>query len=306
MSTLRVEHPDRGRAFVVVAALLAGLLLFPGAAVAARAAPQNPCFDLPCSRIPGGYKILLPRPGVTFRLPDPLPHRTMSLPGWLILRSHPPGDTGRSTAYVQGNLVLTKEELRPTMKLLKGRKVTITAHHRYLSIRDPAIWSLHFQQSGPTAALREVVEDLVRALRPPPRTNGSYRRSDSATRRALRRHVNADVELTGDYLHLSVPDDHHAHASVSGPAPISEIIFHRGDTDWFVAGDLVVKPEEIGVVYRVLFDSRTMVTALAYDSTRPRKRRYFIHFMGVGPIETLLERLERLSRRTSLELGRAR
>lgn len=204
-------------------------------------------------------------------------------------------------AMVMGDVVVLEDEVGPVQKAAVEAGLSVTGLHNHFVRDEPGVMFMHIHGMGPTEALARGVRaalDAVRGLR--------------AARRLATRP--AAVETTFDpkviegilgatgtldsgvyKITLGRPDvkltDH--------GVPVSTFL---GFNTWMafqgtpekaaVAGDFAMLEHEVAPVVAALVRNGIEVVAIHNHMTTEQPRTYFLHFWGVGPVESLARGLK--------------
>jgi hypothetical protein len=243
----------------------------------------------------GEYKVSVPQDDLNvsvdgFRIIPP-----MGLTSWAAFA---PASDG---AMVMGDFVLLEDEVGPVQRTLIEGGLTVSGLHNHFVRDQPGVMFMHIYGMGPVETLANGVRatlDKVKELRaakrlqrPPMSVNADFDPKTIDTILGHSGQMNAGVYK----VTIGRPDitlmDH--------GVPVSTFMgfntwmaFQGTEEKAAVAGDFAMLEDEVGPVIQSLVQHGIEVVAVHNHMVHETPRVFFLHFWGVGAVETLARGLK--------------
>lgn len=285
------------------------LLLVAG--IAGSAAAQQPPFDtMAIERAAGAkgawiaaegvFKVSLPRTDLSVVAEGVKLIPPMGLTSWASFRN------GAGGTMVMGDVVLTEDRVAPAMDAALAGGLAVTALHNHFAGESPRVMFMHVSGMGDALRQAESVGKVFVASqvkdRAPGRGVAAIDASKSSLdRAALDRALGVKGEYRDGVYKAVVGRSARVHGETLGSA--------MGVNTWAaltgsmaraaVAGDFVMREEELQAVLRALRKVGLRIVAIHNHMTKEEPRLVFLHYWGVGPATSLAEGVRSALRLTS-------
>ena len=238
------------------------------------------------------YKISFPRSDLSVTVEGVEVKPGLALGSWMALRS-----TG-ATTIVDGDLVLTEDEVYPVLRELQQQGLTVTAIHNHLLQESPRIMYLHFWGEGDAAKLAGSLKQTLRRTKTPmtgSREEGT-KAEDGFDAEQLQHTLGQKGALNRGVLHVSVPrperiTEHGMELPPSMGMATAMNFQAAGDGKVAATGDFVMVGDEVNRVARALADHGIKITALHNHLIHDSPDLFFIHFWAHDSSEKVAQGL---------------
>ncbi|MFB6356992.1 MAG: hypothetical protein ABEJ65_10820 [bacterium] len=203
---------------------------------------------------------------------------------WVLIR-----DTG-SGRSLSGSIVLFQEKLRKLQRSLPAT-VQSLARHEYVVPRPTKWWSWHFRQSGVDSG---TIQTLDRRFKLIGRNKKKLPSNITLPWAQLERNFGDSGHPLGEYYLVKTSTSSVLKDAPETQRPASYAIFQSQDKQLIVTGDLAVGVNQIGPSIRFLYRHEMHFLSLAYNSSIPGKRLYFLHFAGAGSRGKMIQSVKSL------------
>lgn len=225
------------------------------------------------------YKISFPRTDLNVIVGGVRVKPGLALGSWMAFRA-----TG-GTTIVDGDLVLTEDEIYPVLRELQQHGLTVTAIHNHLLQESPKIVYLHFWGEGDAAKLAGSLKQALRRTKTPltSSTDEPTQAEDRFDTEQIQHILGQKGALKQGVLHVSVPRPEKitVHGVELPPSMgMATAMNFQAASDGKVAatGDFVMIGEEVNPVARALAEHGIRVTALHNHLLHDSPDLFFMHF----------------------------
>lgn len=192
---------------------------------------------------------------------------------------------GKNDAMVMGDLVLTDDEVAPTMKVLQDGGVEVTALHNHLIGESPRIMYVHMGGHGDPVKLAQTIKKAVALTKTPlPQGGGAKENEDLGFDVAVvEKIMGHHGSVSGGVLHFNVPRAEKLTEEGMDTPPAmgagTAINFQPAGTGRAaIAGDLALTGEEVVPVMKTLRDNGIETVALHSHALNDVPRLFYMHF----------------------------
>ena len=256
----------------------------------------------------GVYKVSSPRTDLKISVDQWQMPPFMGLTSWAAFK---PGL--KDGAMVMGDLVLTQDEVNPTMSALLDNGLQVTALHNHFFFDEPEVYFMHIGGEGDTATLAKGVRaalDTVKKIRAAnPQPGQGFTPSGIPSKSSL------TVETLQDILGAKGETKDGMFKAVFGRTvkmPCGcEVGKEMGVNTWaafagtddnaVVDGDFVVLADELQSALKSLRHSGINIVAIHHHMIGEEPRMIFFHYWGRGPAKDLANAIN-----TALKLTKTR
>ncbi len=239
------------------------------------------------------YKISFPRSDLSVTVEGVKVKPGLALGSWMALRST------ATTTIVDGDLVLTEDEVYPVLRELQQQGLTVTAIHNHLLQESPRIMYLHFWGEGDAVKLAGGLKQALRQTKTPmtaPTDEGTTA-EDAFDAEQIQHTLGQKGTLKQSVLHVSVPRPEkitvHGVELPPGMGMATVMNFQAaGDGKVAATGDFVMVGEEVNRVARALADHGIKVTALHNHLIHDSPDLFFMHFWAQNTPEKVAQGLK--------------
>jgi hypothetical protein len=242
----------------------------------------------------GVYKVTFPRTDVPIRVDGRRMEPFMGFTSWAAFQAGKAAE-----AMVMGDLVLFEDEVSAAMDACLGAGIEVTALHNHFFFDEPKVYFMHIGGEGTAEKLAAGVRaalDAARAVRAktpePARTFGM---SAVPTANAISaKPIDAILSATGQSkdgmykvvigrtVKMTCGCDVGKEMGVNTWAALAGT-----DEKALVDGDFAVLEHELRPVLRALRKSGIHIVAIHHHMVGESPRMLFLHYWGVGPVESL-------------------
>jgi hypothetical protein len=235
----------------------------------------------------GIYKATFPRRDLQVHVGDVLVEPALGLGSWAAFRQQGSG------TVVDGDLVVTTDELAAVLSAMISNHLEITAIHNHLVGEQPEVMYVHFFARGATAELGHALQQVLAKTAtptgpPPPQAGKSFPQEVQKT-------IEADLRATGKsngaVLAFSFPRKHAIamHGAELAPAMgmATAINFQATSAGVATTGDFVLLEKEVNPFIEVLRGGNIQVTAVHNHLLDDSPRMVFVHFWANGSPEAI-------------------
>ena len=239
------------------------------------------------------YKISFPRTDLNVTVDGVTVKPGLALGSWMAFRP-----TGKTT-IVDGDLVLTEDEIYPVLRELQQHGHKVTALHNHLLQESPKIMYLHFWGEGDAAKLAGSLKQALGQTKTP--TTGSKdentKTEDGFDAEQVQQILGQKGTLKRGVLHVSVPRPekitvHGVELPPSMGMATAMNFQAAGDGKVAATGDFVMIDEDVNSVARALTEHGIKVTALHNHLLHDSPDLFFMHFWAHDTQEKVAQGLK--------------
>src|SRR5438132_1560617 len=232
------------------------------------------------------YKISMPRTDLKVMVKDVTLKPGLALGSWVAFKE------AGNEAVVDGDLVLTEDEVAPVFQKLRKEGIEVTALHNHLIGESPRVMFLHIAGKGEATQLAAQIKNALSLTKtplgePPARTGESAGKiaSENAAFNAERIQdtLGHKGQVKGGVLSISVPRPEHITMKGTTLPPsmgmATALNFQdAGQGTVAATGDFVLTHDEVNSVTKALAENGIEVTALHNHLVQGSPDLYFMHF----------------------------
>jgi len=225
------------------------------------------------------YKISLPRTDLSVTVEGVKVKPGLALGSWMAFR--PTGET----TIVDGDLVLTENEIYPVLRELQQHGLKVTALHNHLVQESPKVMYLHFWGEGDAAKLSSCLKKALSHTKTP--FTGSPDENTKAEDNFDTEQIQQTLGQKGTFkqgvLNVSVPrpETITVHGAEVPPSMGMATVMNfqtAGDGKVVATGDFVMIGDEVNAVAPALIEYGIRVTALHNHLIHDSPDLFFMHF----------------------------
>lgn len=239
----------------------------------------------------GYYRYALPRRDLTLRIGDVTVAPGLALGTWAGFAGDPADVT------MMGDLVVTRDELKPVLSELARQRIGVTAIHNHLAGETPQITYVHFHAQGPALVLAVRLDSvLARTGVPRPVTPAAPAplTIDTAlvfgTLGVSGRAQGAVAQVSAQLIPVQVTmDGRPVNAALAHATPIN--LQMVGPDRLVATGDFTVLGSRVAAVLDALTGHGITATALHSHLVGEAPHLYYMHFWADGPVTRVLQGL---------------
>jgi hypothetical protein len=234
----------------------------------------------------GALKVNIPRMDLQVTIagrPTPTP---FGFGGWVGMTKAHDGQE-----VLMGDLVLTQEEVNPTLSALLDNGIEVTALHNHFFWDEPRLFFMHVHAHGKAA-------DLARKLKPALEKIGrapaaaSPAAAGSLDTAALARIAGYPGEQLGPVYKITVGRDDlgvkEMGAAINARMGLNSwAAFAGSDSDAQIAGDIAMRESEVQPVLKALRAHNLDIVAIHQHMLGTQPTVIFLHYWGHGPAAKL-------------------
>jgi len=239
----------------------------------------------------GVYKIALPRTDLSVSIKDVKVKTGLALGSWVAFK-----DTG-SQAVVDGDLVLTEDEVTPVFQKLRKEGINVTALHNHLIGETPRIMFLHIAANGDPAKLAAGIKTALSLTKTPIEAGGKTAPEEAGFNTdKIQETLGHKGQVKGGVLQVSIPRSEHIKMEgVTLPPSMgmsTALNFQSaGEGKVAATGDFVLTRNEVDRVTKALAENGIEVTALHNHLVHGTPDLYFMHFWANDSAEKVAKGL---------------
>lgn len=226
------------------------------------------------------YRISLPRTDLSVTVEGIKVKPGLALGSWMAFKP-----TEKATV-VDGDLVLTEEEVYPVLRQLQQHGLKLTALHNHLLQESPRVVYLHFWGKGDAAKLASGLKQALSQTKTPftgPKDENAKAAEDGFDAEQIQQTLGQKGVLKGGVLSVSVPRPEkislHGVELPPSMGMATALNFQAAGEGKVVAtGDFVMIGEEVNPVARALAEHGVRVTALHNHLIHDSPDLFFMHF----------------------------
>lgn len=208
---------------------------------------------------------------------------------------------------VMGDLVLLEDQVNPVMDAAFGGGLEVTALHNHFFWDAPKVMFMHIGGSGDEGGLATAVGRVFVKIRETAGGRGEVPRAeiDPARTTLEPRKIEAILGLKGSLaagvykVVVGRTARAHGHDMAAAMGVNTWAAFAGSDDQAVVDGDFAMLESELQPVLKALRGGGIHIVALHHHMTGEEPRILFLHYWGVGPVESLAGTL-----RAALDLTR--
>ena len=245
------------------------------------------------------YKISMPRTDLTVTVKDVTLKPGLALGSWVAFKE------AGSEAVVDGDLVLTEDEVAPVFDKLRREGIEVTALHNHLVGESPRVMFLHIAGKGDPAKLAASIKNALALTKTPLGESAGKASEGSGQMGSEAAGFNAEQiqqvlghkgTVKGGVLQVSVPRPEPIKMEgVTLPPSMgmaTALNFQQAEEGKIAAtGDFVMIRDEVNAVTKALAEHGIMVTALHNHLVHGSPELYFMHFWANDTAEKVAKGL---------------
>ena len=246
------------------------------------------------------YKISMPRTDLKVMVKDVTLKPGLALGSWVAFKE------AGNEAVVDGDLVLTEDEVAPVFDKLRKEGIEVTALHNHLIGETPRVMFLHIAGKGDAARLASHIKDVL-ALTKTPLGESARKPGEVSTKRGadeagfnaeqIQQVLGHTGTVKGGVLQVSVPRPEPIKMEGVTLSPsmgmATALNFQQaGEGKVAATGDFVMTRDEVNAVTKALAEHGIMVTALHNHLVHGSPDLYFVHFWANDTIEKVAKGLK--------------
>jgi hypothetical protein len=245
------------------------------------------------------YKISMPRTDLKVTVKDVTLKPGLALGSWVAFKE------AGNEAVIDGDLVLTEDEVTPVFDKLRKEGIEVTALHNHLIGETPRVMFLHIAGKGDAARLASHIKDALALTKTP--LGESARKPGEVSTKTGAEEAGFNAEqiqqllgykgmVKGGVLQVSVPrPEHITMEGVTLPPSMgmaTAFNFQQaGEGKVAATGDFVMIRDEVDHVTKALAEHGIMVTALHNHLVHGSPDLYFMHFWANDTAEKVAKGL---------------
>jgi len=245
------------------------------------------------------YKISIPRTDLKVLVKDVTLKPGLALGSWVAFKE------AGNEAVIDGDLVLTEDEVALVFDKLRKEGIEVTALHNHLIGETPRVMFLHIAGKGDAARLASHIKNALALTKTP--LGESTRKPGEVSTKTGAEEAGFNAEqiqqvlghkgtVKGGVLHVSVPrPEHITMGGVMLPPSMgmaTALNFQQaGEGKVAATGDFVMTRDEVDRVTKALADHGIMVTALHNHLVHGTPDLYFMHFWAHDALENVAKGL---------------
>ena len=246
------------------------------------------------------YKISMPRTDLKVTVKDVTLKPGLALGSWVAFKE------AGSEAVIDGDLVLTEDEVAPVFDKLRKEGIEVTALHNHLIGETPRVMFLHIAGKGNAARLASHIKDALALTKTP--LGESARKPGEVSKKTGPEEAGFNAEQIQQMLgHKGTVKGGVLQVSVPRPEPITmegvtlppsmgmatALNFQQaGEGKVAATGDFVMTRDEVNAVTKALAEHGIMVTALHNHLVHGSPDLYFMHFWANDTVEKVAKGLK--------------
>jgi Domain of Unknown Function (DUF1259) len=245
------------------------------------------------------YKVSFPRKDLSVSVKGVNLKPGFALGSWIAFKQ------AGNDAVIDGDLVLTEEEVGPVFRTLRKEGIEISALHNHLIGETPRVMYLHIAGKGDAGEMAMHLKDAL-SLTATPMGPPSAKPLGAALRTAAEEaDFDADViqkelgykgKIKDGVLHISVPRPEQITMAGAILPPsmgmATALNFQSAGRNKVAAtGDFVMAPDEVDRVSKALTEHGIVVTALHNHLVHGSPELYFMHFWANDNAENVAKAL---------------
>jgi hypothetical protein len=226
----------------------------------------------------GVYKVSLPRTDLSVSVKDVRVKPGLALGSWIAFK-----DTG-GQAVVDGDLVLTEDEVTPVFQKLRKERIEVSALHNHLIGESPRVMFLHIAGKGDAARLARAIKEALSLTKTPIEAAGKTASEEAGfNTEQIQEALGYKGQVKGGVLHVNIPRPEPIKmdgATLPPSMGMSTALNFQatGDNKIAATGDFVLTRDEVDGVTKALAEHDIAVTALHNHLVHGTPALYFMHF----------------------------
>jgi Domain of Unknown Function (DUF1259) len=246
------------------------------------------------------YKISLPRKDLAVSVMGVKINPGLALGSWIAFKGV------NHDTVMDGDLVLTEQEVGPVIEKLRKDGVEITALHNHLIGETPRVMFLHVAGKGDAKRLAQHIKDALN-LTTTPLGLGSSKGGELAEKMsvsdvgfdmdAIQKELGRHGKLKDGVLQIAIPRTESVKMAGTTLPPTmgmaTALNFQDAGLNKVVAtGDFVLIKDEVNAVTKALAERGILITALHNHLVHGSPDLYFIHFWANGSADEVAKGLK--------------
>jgi hypothetical protein len=238
------------------------------------------------------YKVSLPRKDLAMSVNGVKVKPGLALGSWVAFK-----DTG-GQAVVDGDLVLTEDEVTPVFQKLRKEGIEVSALHNHLIGESPRVMFLHIAAKGDPAKLAVIIKAALSLTKTPIEAGGKTAPEEAGfNTEQIQEALGYKGQVKSGVLQVSVPRPEHIKMyGVTLPPSMgmaTAFNFQAADDGKVAAtGDFVLTRDEVDRVTKALAENGITVTALHNHLVHGTPDLYFMHFWANDSAEKVAKGLK--------------
>jgi len=245
------------------------------------------------------YKVSLPRKDLSVSVKSINLKPGFALGGWIAFKQ------AENDAVLDGDLVLTEDEVGAVLGKLRNEDIQVSALHNHLIGETPRVMFLHIEGKGDPGKMATSVKEALRLtatpMGPPAAkamgagmsNTGEDPDFDTAV---IQKELGHNGKIKDGVLHVAVPRPETIKlAGVTLPPSMgmaTALNFQSaGGNKVAATGDFVMVPDDVERVTKALTDHGILITALHNHLVHGSPDLYFMHFWATASADTVAKGL---------------
>ena len=237
------------------------------------------------------YKVSLPRKDLAVSVNGVKVKPGFALGSWVAFKG-----TGKE-AVMDGDLVLTEDEVRPVFEKLRKEGIEVSALHNHLIGETPRVMFMHVAGKGDAAGLANAIKNALSLTKTPIEAGGKTAPEEAGfNTEQIQETLGHKGQVKGGVLQVSIPRSEQIKMEgVTLPPSMGMAIALNfqaaGDGKVAATGDFVLTRDEVDRVTKALAENGIMVTALHNHLVHGSPDLYFMHFWANDSAEKVAKGL---------------
>jgi hypothetical protein len=235
----------------------------------------------------GVFKVSVPRSDLAIDAGGVRVTPPLGLTSWAAFQP-----AGPKAAMVMGDLVLLEGQVNPVMSVALDNGLEVTALHNHFLGDSPKVMFMHIGGMGAPDALASAVGKVFARMKEPaaaaPRVAIDPAKT-TLTAATIERVLGRKGDLSGGVYKVTVGRSArmHGHAVGKTMGVNTWAAFAGSDESAVVDGDVAMRESELQPVLKALRHAGIDVVAIHQHMAGEEPRILFLHYWGVGPVESL-------------------
>jgi Domain of Unknown Function (DUF1259) len=237
----------------------------------------------------GVFKVSVPRSDLSVTAAGVHITPPLGLTSWAAFQSARAGH-----AMVMGDLVLLEEQVNPVMTVALDNGLEVTALHNHFLGESPRVMFMHIGGRGAPDALAAAVGKVFAKIKEPAGSEPAARADIEPTRSTLSTpKIDAALGQKGDLgngvYKVTIGRSTRMHGDAAGKTMgvNTWAAFAGSDEQAVVDGDFAMLEPELQPVLKALRHAGINIVAIHQHMTGEEPRILFLHYWGIGPVESL-------------------
>jgi hypothetical protein len=238
------------------------------------------------------YKISFPRKDLSVAIKEVKIKPGLALGSWVAFKE------AGNEAVMDGDLVLTEDEVRPVFEKLRKEGIEVSALHNHLIGETPRVMYLHVFGKGDVTGLASRIKNALDLTKTPIEADQKTAPEEAGFNTdKIQETLGQKGQVKGGVLQVSIPRPEHIKMKgVTLPPSMgmaTALNFQAaGDGKVAATGDFVMSSDEVNGVTKALAENGIMVTALHNHLVHSAPDLYFMHFWANDSAEQVAKGLK--------------